>query len=446
MDYPGKYSLIVVNLYWKRFKALLLTPDMKIYPFIVLFLLVSIALQGQSGEEEDCGFSCYCMLERANRAANINESVFDPAKALKLYRAAELCYQNANKQDSVLVVRNRMSSILEKLNELKAEAETKVVEARGQAKVTNNTEIALLSTYNRAGATYNDFGNDKKKEDYLAYPSSPNDIFIGFGIANRLQLNAFPFIPADDVLNSSLEVVDSDALLPVSLGYWYQRSPNGFFSAQLQFQEQELQEIIEAEAVINQEVYQIQRMMDMDIAVLVLGVGKTLNNFHIYAGLESTYLYTQYQPTTTFIFTDQEALATILPDAPVSDLSNNQILVEQEQLRQSVSYLNLSVFWQLSYRFPIGDNFFVGLQANNILPIEASLLSRLEDEPFSGNSLWNNQYAIDYDAIRVKSISYLQIQLGYHFNREKRIKERLELHENDLMLIDNGNLLSATKR
>lgn len=396
---------------------------MKMYSFILFFLLTSIMLYGQSGGEEDCGTSCHCLFEKANNSkANL-----DLANAMQLYQTAKKCYQTTGKQDSAVIVDDHIRYLFEEINELKAKAEQNRAVAE-QSKVKKSTETGLLSTLSKSGATYYDFGKEKKKDEYLVYPPSPNDIFIGFGVVNRIQLKAFPYILPNDVVSTSLEVVDSDALLPITLGYWYQRTENGFFSVQLQFQQQQLLETIEAEALISQEQYQIRRFMDMDATVLVAGVGKSFNNLHIYVGLESTYLRTQYQPISTFIFNDQEALGTVLPDAPVSDLSDNQIEVEQEQLRDGVNYLNLSAFWQISYRLSLGDNFFFGLQANNIIPVNTSLLNRLSDSPFSTASLWEDLYAIDYDAIRVKSISYLQLQLGYHFNREKRIKSYLQLY------------------
>lgn len=391
---------------------------MKKYAFIILFLFISMATHGQSEGEEDCGASCYCLLEKGNReAANL-----DYMLAINWYKAAKLCYQSAGKQDSILVVDNQMLQIFGQLQQLRVAAE------KEQAKVKKSTEAGLLSTLNEAGTTYYDFGKKNKKDEYLVYPPSPNDIFIAFGIANRIKLKAFPNILSTDIVSSSLEVVDSDALLPITLGYWYQHTPNISFSAQLQYQQQQLLETIEAQEAVSQEQYQIHRYMDMDAVVFMAGGGKSFRNFNVYVGLESTYLNTQYQPISTFVFSDQEALETVLPDAPISDLADNQIDIEQEQVRVGASYLNLSVCWQLSYRLPIGDNFFLGLQANNILPVDPSLLFRLTNDSSSSDSLWEDLYAIDYDAIRAKSINYLQVQLGYHFNREKRIKSRLKLY------------------
>ena len=353
-----------------------------------------------------------CLKKRIWENAN---SAF--VSAMRFYEAAKLCYLNAGKQDSMLIVENQMSTLFGQI------AETL------QAKEKKSSEAGLISTLNEVGTTYYDFANEIKKDEYLAYPPSPNDIFIAFGVANKIKLKAFPNALPAEVVSTSLEVVDSDALLPVTLGYRYQRSQNGyFFSTQLQYQREQLLETIEAEAAINQQPYQVRRFMDMDVWVLIAGAGKSFGNFHLFAGLENTFLYSQYQPISTFVFSDQDALETVLPDVPLSNLSDNQIEIEQEQQRVATNYLNLSLFWQVSYRFPIGDNLFLSFQASNILPVAPSLLYRLTDISFSTDSLWQDFYAVDYKAIRVKSINYLQIQLGYHFNREKRIKSRLQLY------------------
>jgi hypothetical protein len=126
------------------------------YLFFLSFCTYSHLADGQT---TDCGTSCACILEKANREANLDiyRPDLDFQKALRLYEASRLCYQNSAKEDSILVVEGRILFMFERLKQLKEEAEQAEEELKEkneklatQAKALRATEQKLTESYGTA--------------------------------------------------------------------------------------------------------------------------------------------------------------------------------------------------------------------------------------------------------------------------------------------------------
>ena len=108
-----------------------------------------------AGQTADCGTSCSCILEKANREADLDvyRPDLDFQKALRLYEAARLCYLSSEKRDSVAITEGRIVYMFERLKQLKEEAEQaertldeKNKALAAQAEELRKTEAKLLKS------------------------------------------------------------------------------------------------------------------------------------------------------------------------------------------------------------------------------------------------------------------------------------------------------------
>ena len=278
------------------------------------------------------------------------------------------------------------------------------------------------------GITYPDFGNPQK-EDYLVYRNSPHEITIGMSLFSNIKLASSPQeqLLIDD---SSLKLIPDDKPPTIMVGYrrWDQQ-PNKegrFYDLQLHLLHLTAQQIINAHT--SSEPFLIQRGMDIESYRFIASAGQRVRRFHYFIGLETAYLRSNYKREATFIFGSLEGVEDIIPNPPnIEQVSENEVLFRQPIGKVSEQFLNFRLFWQIGYKMPLTDNLSAGIQLNNLIPFNVSLNKPISDKPSYDDTPWLKNYLVDYEVMELIQRDYLQLILSYHFNRKKRIQNRLGL-------------------
>lgn len=291
----------------------------------------------------------------------------------------------------------------------------------------DRSRIGSWETYDQ-GITYPDFGNSQK-DDYLVFRNSPHEITIGMSLFSNIKLASSP---QEQLLidGSSLKLIPDDKPPTIMLGYrrWDQQ-PNKegrFYDLQLHILHITAQQTINA--YTSSESFLIQRGMDIESYRFIASAGQRLRRFHYFIGLETAYLRSSYEQEVTFVFESLEGVEDIIPNPPnIEQISENEVLFRQPVGNVSEQFLNFRLFWQIGYKMPLTDNLSAGIQLNNLIPFNVSLNKSISDHPSYNDAPWLKNYLVDYEVIELIQRDYLQLVLSYHFNRKKRIQNRLGL-------------------
>ena len=269
------------------------------------------------------------------------------------------------------------------------------------------------------------FYGDEREQDFLRYPFSPIEFYIGVSMwqDNEIVNYSRPF-------PGGVQAVTFEELLEerpyfLQLGSYYR--PEGVLSYSSHFEYRRFSQAESVNVRDGAEGYSIRRNYRYWSYGHQFAVGLNWKNFTFSLGINSRLLREKQRGTEEFVFSNLDGLEAILPGSPSIMASEDEVRVFREPTTpfSRLDYINVSVFWGITYRLKINNNLFAELNTTNPFDPGLGFFSRLTGIPVEDEPYWQEHFSLWPFARQLKSRDYFSLRLGYNLNRTAQIKRKL---------------------
>lgn len=293
--------------------------------------------------------------------------------------------------------------------------------------VARTETVAYERHFSGTKNTYNDFDTQKKADEYLVYPSSPIQFFLGTNLWHDLYVNLKANELPALVNEYSIAVLPKNNWPDLVVGYY----STGMISMQLQYYNRALEEHIFAQTPAGSP-YAVER--ELVLKGFNLAIARDINILRltkqIYlggaVGFEISRVNASFGGTSSFRFDDRESLETILGNTIAINLDDNQVGVNMEQQLFLVSSVATSLFWQLGVDIQVNDKWTIFLKANNLIPLNFFLKTQ-KSYIETPDEAWGENFELQYNFIELKNRT-IQLSLSYRVSEADRSKQKLKLY------------------
>ena len=276
--------------------------------------------------------------------------------------------------------------------------------------------------------TYGDFDQQKKDDEYIAYPLSSTQFFLGTNLWQDLYVNLNAAELPALVNDYSIELLPRHNWPDLIIGFHW--SSYKYF-LQFQYYNRALKERISARTQADSP-YSVERELIFKGYTLVMARDIKMFRFTKRiqlvgaAGVEISRADVSLSGLSSFQFENRENLDAILGNTVAVDLDENQVRVNMEQQLFLFSTATNSLFWQIGFDIQINDQLNLYLKANNVIPVNLFLkTTRAYLE--TPDEAWEENFVLQYNSFELKNSS-IQLSLSYRINETNRTKRKLKLN------------------